>query len=72
MVRAPQPETIRDYALIATTTDGREVELARVEGNHQRLRRHEFPRVQAKSIRLEVAATNGSDQARVFEIRCYG
>jgi len=72
IVRAPQPETVRDYALIARLEDGKEVELARVSGNHQRLCRHEFAPVRAKSVRLEVAATNGSDQARVYEVRCYG
>jgi FAD dependent oxidoreductase len=72
MVRAPQPETVRDYTIVAKTYDGREVELARVVNNHQRLRRHDFAPIQAKSIRLEVMATNGLDQARIFEIRCYG
>jgi len=72
IVRAPQPETVRDYALIARLEDGKEVELARVSGNHQRLRRHEFPPVRARSVRLEVTATNGSEQARVYEVRCYG
>ncbi len=72
MVRAPQPETVRDYRILAVTEDGKEVELAKVAGNHQRLRRHDFEPVAARSIRLEVAATNGSDQARVYEIRCYG
>ena len=34
-------------------------------------RRHAFEAVEARSIRLEVLATNGSDQARVYEVRCY-
>ena len=59
-------------ALIARLEDGKEVELTRVIGNHQRLRRHEFAPILARSIRLEVAATNGSEQARVYEVRCYG
>jgi hypothetical protein len=71
MVRAPQPETVRDYAIIAKTYDGREVELVRVSNNHQRVRRHDFAPIQARSIRLEVTATNGLDQARVYEVRCY-
>lgn len=69
--RGPQPETVRDYVLTARTAGG-EVELARVEGNYQRLRRHAFPAVAAHSLRLHVLATNGSPEARVFEIRCYG
>jgi hypothetical protein len=66
IVRAPQPETVRDYRLLA---DGREV--ARVEGNYQRLRRHRFAPLEAKRLRLHITATNGSEFARVFEIRCY-
>ena len=58
--------------MIAAPPDGREVELARVEGNHQRLRRHDFDPVRAQSVRIQVPATNGSDQARIYEVRCYG
>jgi hypothetical protein len=72
MIRAPQPETVRDYAIRVRTDDGRDVEVARVTGNHQRLRRHDFAPVLARSVRLEVTATNGSDLARVYEVRCYG
>ena len=71
IVRAPQPETVRDYTLTARREDGSTVELARVTNNHQRLRRHDFGPVLARSLRLEVQATNGSEQARVYEIRCY-
>jgi hypothetical protein len=37
----------------------------------QRLCRHKFPAVTTDRLRLHVDATNGSDLARVFEIRCY-
>ncbi len=72
MVRAPQPETVKDYVVKAVTEEGKTVELARVSGNHQRLRKHTFDPVRVKSVRLEISATNGSEQARVYEIRCYG
>lgn len=72
MVRAPQPETIRDYAIILTTPDGKDVTAVEVTNNHQRLRRHEFEPVTASSARLEVRATNGDQIARLFEVRCYG
>ncbi|MBC8112934.1 MAG: FAD-dependent oxidoreductase, partial [Candidatus Saccharimonas sp.] len=71
MIRAPQPETVRDYELIGTTRDGKSVTLATVTSNHQRLRRHDFAAVELKSLRLKIAATNGSEQARVYEVRCY-
>lgn len=66
IIRAPQPETVRDYVLEA----GGRI-LASVTGNYQRLRRHRFDPVQTDTLRLRVTATNGSDLARVFEIRCY-
>jgi hypothetical protein len=66
IIRAPQPETVRDYVLEA----GSRI-LVSVTGNFQRLRRHRFDPVQTDTLRLRVTATNGSDLARVFEIRCY-
>lgn len=72
MVRAPQPETIRDYRVLVQTTDAQWVEVAKVEENHQRLCRHDFEQIKAKAIRIEVLATNGSKEARIYEIRCYG
>ncbi len=72
VVRKAQPETVRDYALLAQTEPGGEwTELVRVEGNYQRLRRHDFAAVQAHALRLHVTATNGNPEARVYEIRCY-
>ncbi len=73
IVRAPQPETVRDYTLQYRPADGKEwVELAKVAGNHQRLRRHDFAPVSATAVRLVVTATNGDKLARVFEVRCRG
>lgn len=66
IIRAPQPETVRDYTIYA---DGKE--LARITGNYRRLRRHKFPAVDAKSLRIHVTKINGADTARVFEVRCY-
>lgn len=71
MIRGPQPETVRDYELSYTDTEGGRHSLAKVTGNHQRLNRHDFKLVEAKSIRLEISATNGADTARVYEVRCY-
>jgi hypothetical protein len=71
LVRAPQPETVRDYTLSARAADGETRQLAAVKDNFQRLRRHTFEPVEARSLRLEISATNGDRLARVFEIRCY-
>lgn len=71
MIRGPQPETVRDYRLLAIAPDGSTSVLVDERGNFQRLRRHRFEAKQASGLRLEVLATNGSEEARVFEIRCY-
>jgi hypothetical protein len=71
IIRGPQPETVRDYELLYTDAAGQSHALAKVTGNYQRLNRHDFAPVEAKSLRLRVTATNGADTARVFEIRCY-
>jgi hypothetical protein len=71
MVRAPQPETVRDYRLVARTPDRKEVELATIAGNHQRLRRHSFQPLETQSLRIHITASNGSDTARIYEVRCY-
>jgi hypothetical protein len=71
-IRAPQPETIRDYRVVVETPEGKRVEVARVEGNHQRLRRHDFASVAASKLRIEVTATNGAEAARIYEVRAYG
>ncbi|MBC7998908.1 MAG: FAD-dependent oxidoreductase, partial [Leptolyngbya sp.] len=72
IIRAPQPETVKNYSILHQPGDGREwVELVSIDRNHQRLRRHEFPVVTAKRIRIQVKETNGDNLARVFEVRCY-
>lgn len=71
MIRGPQPETVRDYVLEARLPGRRWQELASVQGNFYRLRRHSFPPVETEAIRLRIKATNGDPLARVFEIRCY-
>jgi hypothetical protein len=69
-VRAAQPETVRDYAIIAKQK-GTETEIARVNGNHQRVNRHNFEKLEADALRIHVAKTNGHDEARIVEVRCY-
>ena len=71
MIQAPQPETVRDYELIAADVAGKETSLARVSGNWQRFRRHVFEPVDVKTLRLLTTATNGLEVASVFEVRCY-
>ena len=70
-IRAPQPETVRDYAVLYRDESGELKEIERVSGNHQRLRRHQFAAVNAKGIRIHISATNGDKLARIYEVRCY-
>jgi len=72
LLRAPQTETVRDYDVMVRTASGDERIVARVKGNFQRLRRHRFDAVEARSLRVVIHATNGDRLARIFEIRCYG
>ncbi len=68
VLRRPQPETVKAYRLLV---DGREV--CREENNWLRKRVHRLSQpVTGKTLRLEVLATHGVAEARVFEIRCYG
>jgi hypothetical protein len=72
IIRAPQPETVKKYTLLYQAEDGKEwIDLASVDGNHQRLCRHHFPAVSAKRLRVQVKETNGDKLARIFEVRCY-
>jgi hypothetical protein len=68
----PQPETVRDYELLYRAPGSSDFKsLGKFTGNYQRLRRHYFTPVEADALRLRVFATNGSDTARVYEVRCY-
>ena len=72
IIRAPQPETVRDYELLFRAPGKSEWQsLGRFFGNHQRLVRHVFATFTAEALRLRVTATNGSQEARVYEVRCY-
>jgi hypothetical protein len=74
IIRAAQPETVRDYTLAYRAgKTGRWQPLAEVRGNHQRLVRHVLASpIEAQALRLTITATNGDKLARVFEVRCYG
>jgi hypothetical protein len=52
-------------------TAGETKNLVAVTGNYQRLRRHEVEPVRLSRLRIEVLGSNGSDEARLYEIRCY-
>lgn len=66
-VRGPQPETVKSYWI---ELDGKEV--VRVDGNYQRHRTHTVPAgTRARSLRVVMTQTNGSAEARLFDLRVY-
>ncbi len=61
----------RDYS-IAGFVEDRWIELVRITGNYQRLRRHFFKEsVTTSRLRVTVQATQGDPAASICEIRCY-
>jgi hypothetical protein len=72
IIRAPQPETVRDYTVAYRTVEqGPLTSLLQIKGNHQRQNRLKFAPIEAQAIRILVTATNGDPLARIFEVRCY-
>jgi hypothetical protein len=71
ITRGPQPETVRSYT-VAVECGDRWVEVAHVHGNYQRRRVHNFDCLTANRVRVTCEATNGVEEARVFEVRAYG
>jgi hypothetical protein len=72
IIRAPQPETVRDYTVAYRTAEqGPLANLFEIKRNHQRQNRLRFAPIEAQAIRIRVTATNGDPLARIFEVRCY-
>lgn len=69
-LRGVPAELIRDYALYGHVNN-EWISLVEETGNYQRCRQHSFPPITTQIIRLEIHATNGAPEARVYEIRCY-
>ncbi|MBI4908912.1 MAG: FAD-dependent oxidoreductase [Acidobacteria bacterium] len=65
MIRAPQPETVSHYKLTANRAV-----IAEVTDSFQRLCRHKFQQpLLTDHLRLDVLATHGVPEARVFAVR---
>lgn len=63
-------ELIKDYT-VTLWKDGAEVAQKHVSGNHQRLNIVEFDSVACDSVTVTVNATNGAENAHIYEIRIY-
>jgi hypothetical protein len=70
IIRGAQPETVKAYT-VAVESGDRWVEVAHIHGNYQRRRIHAFETLTARRLRVTCEATNGADEARVFEVRAY-
>lgn len=67
----PPAELVRDYEVVLLL-DGREVARRRIEGNYQRFNVLDFlEQPLCDCITVQVTATNGYPNARIFEIRAY-
>lgn len=64
-------QCVRDYDLLCDDGAGGWKTLCSVKDNFQRHRRHTFPAVNARKIRIQVLATHGAPAARIFEVRIY-
>lgn len=65
----PQPETLKDFRILAHSS-GRFEEAAVVSDNYRRQLEFDVSLTGIDCLRLEVIATNGLDHARIMEIRC--
>jgi hypothetical protein len=63
-------ELIKDYT-VTLWKDGTEVAQKHVSGNHQRLNIVEFDGVKCDSVTVMIHATNGAENAHIYEIRIY-
>lgn len=69
--RGPQPETVRDLTVEAWL-DGQWRQVAAIEGNYFRKRVLELnSNLRTEALKLTVHATNGDEQARLYEVRVY-
>jgi len=72
MVLSAQPETVKAYEVQVREPGALEWKtVAEEDENYLRLRRHDFDPVEAEAVRVYVHETNGSEEARIYEVRCY-
>ena len=64
------PELVRDYEVILKR-NGEVVAYRAVLGNYQRLNVLDFEPVLCDTIEIRIAATNGYEDVRIYEVRAY-
>ena len=68
--KGPAKDLVRDYS-ITLLCNGKTVACTQITGNYQRLCVTDFKPVEADEVRVTILATNGSPDAKVFEVRVY-
>lgn len=66
----PAKDLVKDYSVLLVK-DGKTVASKDVKGNYQRLCIEDFAPVEADEVKVVVKATNGSADAKIFEVRVY-
>ena len=64
------PECVRDYSVWVQDKGGLE-QVLKVEDNYLRRRKHRLGSRTARRVRVQIDATNGVPEARIFEVRLY-
>jgi len=72
MISGAQPESARDYRVIAVDETGNEIVLVKVLDNYQKLRRHSFDPLKIRSLRIQIDQGNGDEVVGIYEVRAYG
>jgi hypothetical protein len=67
----PQPEIVKDFAIVGVTPDGKEEVISEVKDNWRRLFRTEIPVKKYSAIKLQGFKTNGDKYVRIAEVRAY-
>lgn len=70
MIWGAQPETIKEFMLIAEAQDGQVTRIAHIQDNYQRQVQVECELADVIRLRVEVLATHGLDHARMIALRC--
>jgi hypothetical protein len=70
-VFGPIPTCVKDFNVFVQLASGEWRRVASIKGNFQRFRRLNFERLEISKMKLEIEATNGVPEARIYEIRVY-
>ncbi len=71
MLAGAQPETLRDFDIIAVDENNAQKLVASVRDNYQKLVVLNFESVKVKTLKVKCLATNGDNNASIFEVRAY-